>query len=137
MSSPNSNFVANQWRRLYDCCGQRVQTYRLETLLGGLMYELIGDCQVAPSSQAVGTGAVTDVSTARTSPVPAVLDLMDVFPHPDVQAGATPEASAFASHDALGRVVTWAVGLLIDGLLPAMTGQHCSHFRQQHAGQPR
>lgn len=114
--------------------GQWIQTYRLETLLGGLMYELIGDCQVAPSSQAVGTRAVTDVSAARTSPVPAVLDLMYVFSHSDVQAGATPEASAFASHDALGRVVTWAVGLLINGLLPAITGQLFSHFRQQHAG---
>ena len=29
-------------------------TYRLEALLGGLMDELIGDSQVAPSTQTVG-----------------------------------------------------------------------------------
>ena len=108
---------------------QSIQTYRLEALLGGLMYELIGDSQVAPSSQAVCTRAITDVSAAWASPVPAMLDLMYVLSHPDVQAGTTPEASPLAPHNALGGIVAWAVGLLVNGLLPAIAGQHCTHFR--------
>lgn len=85
------------------------------------MNQLVGDSQIAPSSQAVGSRAVADVSAAWTPPVPALPDLMNVLPHPDVQAGPTPESPPLATHNALRGVVARAVCLLIDSLLPVTT----------------
>lgn len=82
------------------------------------MDQLVGDSQVAPGTQAVGSGAVTYVSTAWTSPVPTLADFMDVLSHPDIQTRAAPEAPALATHNALGGVVAGAVCLLVDSLLP-------------------
>ena len=95
--------------------------YRFEPLLGSLVNQLVGDGQIAPSSQAVGSRAVADVSAAWTPPVPALPDLMNVLPHPDVQAGSTPEAPPLATHNALPGVVAGAVRLLINSLLPVTT----------------
>lgn len=95
--------------------------YRFEPLLGSFMNQLVGDSQIAPSSQAVGSRAVADVSAAWTPPVPALPHLMDVLSHPDVQAGPTPEPPALATHDALCGVVARAVRLLINSLLPVIT----------------
>ena len=46
---------------------------------------------------------------------------MYVLSHPDVQAGATPEAPPLAAHNALCGVVARAVCLLINSLLPVTT----------------
>lgn len=100
---------------------QDPSAYRFEALLRRLMDQLIGDSQIPPGSQAVGSGTVADVSAAGAPPVPALLDFMDVLSHPDVQAGATPEPPPLAPHDALGGVVAGAVGLLINSLLPVTT----------------
>ena len=82
------------------------------------MYELVGDCQVPPSTQAIGSRAVADVSAAGTPPVLSAFHLMQVLSHPNVQAGPTPEAPALASNYALGGVVAGAEGFGINGLLP-------------------
>ena len=46
---------------------------------------------------------------------------MDVLSHSDVKAGATPEATALATNDALGGIVARAVCLLVNGLLSEAT----------------
>ena len=94
--------------------------YRLEALLCGFMYQLVGDSQVAPSTQAVGSRAVTDVSAAWTPPLSAAADFMNVLSHPDVQTRATPEAAPLTAHYPLCGIVARAVCLLVHSLLPVV-----------------
>ena len=82
------------------------------------MYELVGDCQIPPGTQAVDSRAVADVSAAWTPPVLPAFDLMQIFSHPDVQAGSTPEPPALSSNYTLGGIVAGAEGFGINGLLP-------------------
>ena len=100
---------------------QEAAAYRFEALLGSLVNELVGDSQIAPSSQAVGSRAVADVPAAWTPPVPSLPHFMDVLSHPDVQAGPTPESPPLATHNALCGVVAGAVRLLINRFLPVTT----------------